>query len=113
MLRLSSSPAFGKVYQVLYTSNRKLCGMKDVLLIQTYGMKIEGSITCTTETRLLEILRGHMRSTRNVVIISISTLRMSRELYKLFRMLNCLGVSLYLSTFHSRPLWYADKLLEM
>jgi hypothetical protein len=113
MLRLPGSPTFGKIYQVLYTSNQKLCDMKDTLLIQTYGMKMEGGVTCTTEARLLEILRGHAGSTKDVVIVSISTLRMDAEMHKMFRMLNCLGVSLYLSTFCSKLLWYADEVLDM
>lgn len=113
MIRLGKQATFGKIYQIRHKDRmllkRLLCG---VILIQTYGIKIEGSITCTNEEDLLEILRSLARKGKDVAILSPSTLIVNGEVYKMFRLLNAVGTSLFLFILQDDPVWYVDEIMQ-
>ncbi|AFN83361.1 hypothetical protein EROM_071100 [Encephalitozoon romaleae SJ-2008] len=112
MIRLGERATFGKIYQIRYKDRmllKRLCG---VILIQTYGMKIEGSITCTSEGDLLEILKSLALKGKDIAILSPSTLIVNREIYKMFRLLNAVGISLFLFILQDDPVWYMDEVMQ-
>ncbi|KAG5859203.1 hypothetical protein KMI_08g13400 [Encephalitozoon hellem] len=112
MIRLEERAAFGKIYQIRYRDRmllKRLCG---VTVIQTYGIRMEGSITCTNEGDLLETLKGLAWKRKDIAILSPSTLIVNGEIYKMFRLLNAAGMSLFLFVLQDDPVWYIDEIMQ-
>ncbi|CAD25648.2 hypothetical protein [Encephalitozoon cuniculi GB-M1] len=113
MIRLGENPVFGKIYQIRYRDRTAVAKrLRGVTVIQTYGMRIEGSITCTNESDLLEALRRLAPRREDVAILSPSTLIVNAEIYKMFRLLNAVGISLFLFVLQDNPVWYADEVMR-
>lgn len=110
MIRLESF-AFGRIYQIPYRNRRMARGL-DAQTIQTHGMQMGGSITCTNEQELVRILRSLVGMRRDVLVVSPSTLVINADVYKMFRIMNAVGTSVFLLTLQDRPVWYADEVLE-
>ncbi|KAM0672192.1 hypothetical protein CWI42_081120 [Ordospora colligata] len=108
MIRLEKQPVYGKIYQIRYSNRAALDMFRDTVVIQTYGKKLDGSIICTNETDLLQILKGLMYEKRDILLLSPSTLAITNDVYKMFRRLNSVGISLFMLTLQEKPVWYAD-----
>ncbi|KAH9411106.1 hypothetical protein HK407_08g12500 [Ordospora pajunii] len=113
MIRVGKQPVFGKIYQIRYSNRAALDMFRDAVVIQTYGMKLEGSITCTNEADLLQILKGLVHEKRDILLLSPSTLVITSDIYKMFRRLNSIGISLFMLTLQEKPVWYADLVASM
>lgn len=111
MIKLSEHPTFGRIYQIQYKNRMFLHKLHDVTVIQTYGIRIEGSITCTNEHDLMRILRSLANKEKDVLIISPSTLVINSEIYKMFRILNSVGITLFLLTLQDEVVWYVDGIM--
>lgn len=112
MIRVGECPVFGKIYQIRYRDRAMLRRLYGMTMIQTYGMRIGKSITCTSEEELVEALRSLVRSQKDIVILSPSTLVIDGSVYRMFRLLNSVGISLFLFVLQDNPVWYADEVLH-
>ncbi|ADM11874.1 uncharacterized protein Eint_071110 [Encephalitozoon intestinalis ATCC 50506] len=111
MIRLKEQATFGKIYQIRYRDRMLLKRLREITVIQTYGIRMEGSITCTNEGDLLRILRSLAPKKKDIAILSPSTLIINEEIYKMFRILNAAGISLFLFVLQDNPVWYIDEVL--
>ncbi|EPR78802.1 hypothetical protein SLOPH_1750 [Spraguea lophii 42_110] len=110
LIPLNLSNKLGSIFQI---HKEKFILKKELILIQTYGIKKKDSYTCTDIKELKELLWE--LSTHNIykriVIDSISTLNIENNIILLFRLLKIKGVDIVLVCFEHEKLWYVDKIL--
>lgn len=111
MIKLPKCPVFGKIYQIQYKNREAVKKLGNVVVVQTYGTRMCGSIVCTSEDRLEEELRSQVGGGRDILIMSPSTLTMNTGIYKALKMLNCVGTTVFLLTLHDDVVWYVDGVL--
>ncbi|KAF7679671.1 hypothetical protein TCON_2527 [Astathelohania contejeani] len=116
MLKIKKIKPFGKTYQFrdrkgILNINKLWKGNGPYLHIQTYGIKQDGSVTCTSQEELETLLKCSIVYGRHksIIINSISTIPISNKTNILFKTLNIIGIDVYLISFGWRKFAHVDS----
>lgn len=112
MFLLSKRSKIGKIFQ---------CGEIDIILKSHPNILIictfkkiqhHNSVICCSSLELLNTLLDIIKSPRDFLIYSVSTLCITNKKISYFNILNCKGVDIYIQSFSEHKLWYVDVMYD-